>query len=66
MNQSHRGAWQLHGHSHGSLTPDAWSRRADVGVDCWSYMPVSFEELQKHMATKRFRPVDHHGRSEDD
>lgn len=60
-NQSHRGAWQLHGHSHGSLKADAHALRADVGVDCWSYLPVSFEEVRALMSTKDYRPIDHHG-----
>lgn len=42
-NQSHRGSWMLHGHSHGNLTSNR--RRYDVGVDCNSYHPISFEEL---------------------
>lgn len=61
-NSSHKGSWSLHGHSHGSLKPDAHACRADVGVDCWGYAPVSFEELQRHMSSKKFEPVDHHGR----
>jgi calcineurin-like phosphoesterase family protein len=60
-NQSHRGAWQLHGHSHGSLKPDAHALRADVGVDCWNYYPVSFDEIAKRMSKKDYQPVDHHG-----
>lgn len=60
-NQSHRGSWNLHGHSHGSLKPDQGALRADVGVDCWNYTPVSFEELAKVMSKKTFKPVDHHG-----
>ena len=59
-NQSHRGAWQLHGHSHGSLT-DHGGKQTDVGVDCWDYAPVSFDTLRKLMATREHEPVDHHG-----
>lgn len=65
-NQSHRGSWALHGHSHGSLKPDSHSLRVDVGVDCWNYMPVSFEEIAKVMVEKAFQPVDHHGRRDED
>ncbi len=61
-NQSHRGAWSLHGHSHGSLKDDPHSLRLDVGVDCWGYFPVSFEDLRKRMSKKEFEPIDHHGR----
>lgn len=60
-NQSHRGSWQLHGHSHGSLRESQTSLRCDVGVDCWNYSPVSYEELEKKMSKKKFAPVDHHG-----
>jgi calcineurin-like phosphoesterase family protein len=60
-NQSHRGAWQLHGHSHGSLKEEPYLLQADVGVDCWKHAPVSFEELAAKMAKKEYKPVDHHG-----
>ena len=58
---SHRGAWSLYGHSHGSLKDDPYSLSLDVGVDCWDYTPVSFETIRQRMAKKTFRPVDHHG-----
>lgn len=64
-NQSHRGAWQLHGHSHGSLAEDPRLLQADVGVDCWDQRPVSFEQVVAKMATKSYQPVDHHGRKDD-
>ncbi len=62
---SHRGAWDLHGHSHGSLKDDPGSLRVDVGVDCFNYAPVSFEEIQVLMKKKEFVPVDHHGRRDE-
>lgn len=61
-NQSHYGSWHCHAHCHGNLKDDAHKLRADVGVDCWSYAPVSYDEVKAHMATKTFKPVDHHGR----
>jgi calcineurin-like phosphoesterase family protein len=64
-NQSHRGAWQLHGHSHGSLKEDPHLLQADVGVDCWDQRPVSFEEIATKMAKKDYQPVDHHGRKDE-
>lgn len=64
-NQSHRGAWQLHGHSHGSLKEDPHLLQTDVGVDCWNQRPVSFEEITMKMAKKNYQPVDHHGRQEE-
>jgi calcineurin-like phosphoesterase family protein len=38
-----RGAWNLHGHSHGRLKP--LSRQADVGVDAWDFRPVTIAEV---------------------
>lgn len=64
FNQSHRGAWQLHGHSHGSLKDDPSTLQTDVGVDCWDYRPVSFDEIRQVMSRKQWRPVDHHGEDE--
>ena len=42
-NGMHRGAVNLHGHSHGRLKPLA--RQFDVGVDVQAYRPVSLGEL---------------------
>ena len=39
----HRGAINLHGHSHGRLKPVA--RQIDVGVDVWNFRPVPLDEL---------------------
>ena len=62
---SSRGAWMLHGHSHGSLKTDTKSRRLDVGVDCFGFTPVSFDEVAAIMAKRSFKPLDHHGREAD-
>lgn len=59
-NKSHFGAWQLYGHSHGSLRDDPNARQTDVGVDAWGYTPVSYAALKPLMAAKKFKPVDHH------
>lgn len=59
--RSHHGAWQLHGHSHGSLKDDPNALQIDVGVDCWNFAPVAFETLKIRMETKTWRPIDHHG-----
>jgi calcineurin-like phosphoesterase family protein len=37
-NGMHKGAWNLHGHSHGRLKP--LRRQVDVGVDVWDFRPV--------------------------
>lgn len=64
-NQSHRGAWQLFGHSHGSLKDDPNALSVDVGVDCWNYTPVSFDQLTERMKQKTFKPIDHHGKRDE-
>lgn len=70
--KSHHGAWNLHGHSHGSLP--AIGRQLDVGVDAtakrfqsesyfpngYDYRPVSYAEVKAHMAQCAFQAVDHH------
>jgi len=48
-NKSHHGSWMLHGHHHGGLVYPFPAKIADVGVDCWDYTPVSFEELKKKL-----------------
>ncbi len=52
-----RGALDLHGHSHGRLTP--LPRQVDVGVDLWEFRPVTLAEIRTHLQTrgKRRRPV---------
>lgn len=59
-NKAHYGSWQLHGHSHGSLPRDFTMRQLDVGVDCWNYAPISFEEVAEEMKKHKFTQVDHH------
>ncbi len=39
-----KGAWNLHGHSHGRLRP--LTRQADVGVDAWDFRPVTLDEIK--------------------
>ena len=75
-NKSHRGSWSLHGHCHGTLKnpkcpfclksqEGLLARRLDVGVDCWNFEPVSFDELAVVMEKVKFEPVDHHEEKED-
>ncbi len=47
-NGSHRGSWALHGHSHGKLAGSG--RSFDVGVDCWNYYPISYEQVRDTMS----------------
>ncbi len=49
-NGSHRGTYHLYGHSHGDLDDHGYS--TDVGVDRWSYGPVSLEEIEAYMEEK--------------
>ncbi len=57
---SHRGSWQLYGHSHGSLPLDYKTMAIDVGVDVWDYAPISFEQVEEALGLHEFTPVDHH------
>lgn len=59
-NKSHHGTWHLYGHSHGTLPDDPNSLSFDIGMDCWNYTPVSFEQVAARIAQKKFKPVDHH------
>lgn len=44
----HYGSWHLHGHCHGNLAEDKRQvPRFDVGVDCWDYAPVSYEQIKE-------------------
>lgn len=58
--RSHYGTWHLFAHSHGSLTDDPHALSIDVGVDCWNFKPVTFEQIRERMQKKTWRPVDHH------
>ncbi|WP_428484234.1 metallophosphoesterase family protein [Rhodopila sp.] len=39
-----KGALNLHGHSHGRLKP--LPRQTDVGVDAWSFRPITLDRLR--------------------
>ena len=57
-NAMYKGALNLHGHSHGALTP--LPRQFDVGVDVWGYAPVALADIRaaprKRQATAKVRP----------
>lgn len=59
-NRQHHGSWQLYGHSHGTLPDDPNLLSIDVGVDCHNYFPISFEDIQRIMKKKTWKPIDHH------
>jgi len=50
--RSFHGAWHLYGHSHGTLKDDPNALAFDVGVDCFNYYPISYEQVKKKMAEK--------------
>lgn len=58
--KKHYGAWNLHGHSHGSLPMLPGHKQLDVGVDVWNYRPVSYDTIKRIMADIEDKPVDHH------
>ena len=58
--QSHRGSWQLYGHSHHSLPDNPNSLSIDVGCNGWDYKPLEFEQIKKIMSKKIWKPIDHH------
>jgi len=58
-NQMHRGAWMLHGHSHGNLS-DVGGKIMDVGVDCNGYRPLSLQEIEAYMDARPIVTYDHH------
>lgn len=59
--RAHYGTMHLYGHSHGNLEDDPHALSMDVGVDTNGLYPYSYWEIMDHMATKEFKPVDHHG-----
>lgn len=47
------GSWMLHGHSHGTRNhQNAHVYRLDVGVDCWGFAPISYDQVRAAMAAK--------------
>ncbi|HEX6143492.1 MAG TPA: metallophosphoesterase family protein [Geminicoccaceae bacterium] len=50
-NRQARGAWNLHGHSHGRLAP--MTRQVDVGVDAFDFRPVTLAEITARRRGRR-------------
>lgn len=46
-NGFYRNAYHLYGHAHGSI--EDYKQSTDIGVDCWEYEPVSWEEVKKYI-----------------
>lgn len=53
---SNRGAFHLHGHSHGQL-PDNWGKSMDVGFPCTGYKPIHWDEIFEKLKDRE--PVFH-------
>jgi calcineurin-like phosphoesterase family protein len=47
----YKGAWNLHGHSHGALKP--LPRQADVGVDVWDFRPVNLAAIMARRSRRK-------------
>lgn len=47
-NKSHYGSWNLFGHHHGTLK-ETLQNQLDVGVDCWNFYPLEFEEVKMNI-----------------
>jgi calcineurin-like phosphoesterase family protein len=63
-NQMHRGAWMLHGHSHGNLT-DVGGKTLDVGVDLHGFAPITLYAISSYMETRSIISYDHHSIQDD-
>ena len=59
-NKAHYGSWNLFGHEHGNLKQYENNQQLDVGVDCWVYYPLSFEDIRDKLATLPIRTIKHH------
>jgi calcineurin-like phosphoesterase family protein len=57
-----KGVWHLHGHCHQGLDSSYYegSPKLDVGVDGWSYTPVSYETVKFVLEAIDFIAPDHH------
>jgi calcineurin-like phosphoesterase family protein len=57
-NRHHHGSYHCYGHSHGNYKDASGRKRIDVGVDCWNFYPVSFEQLKEEMDKKIINKID--------
>jgi calcineurin-like phosphoesterase family protein len=44
-NGMYKGAYNIHGHSHGKLSK--MTRQIDVGVDVWDFRPITLDHLRR-------------------
>jgi calcineurin-like phosphoesterase family protein len=47
----YKGAYNLHGHSHGQLA--AMTRQVDVGVDVWDFRPIGLDAIRGRRMRRR-------------
>jgi len=50
-NGMYKGAYNLHGHSHGQLA--GLTRQLDVGVDVWDYRPITLDAIRTRRRKRR-------------
>ena len=50
-NGMYRGAYDLHGHSHGQLR--GMTRQVDVGVDVWDFRPIGLGAIRRSWRARR-------------
>lgn len=67
-NRAHRGAWHLHGHSHGSLRAPV-TTRLDVGIDSahtlfGALRPFSWFDVREILSKRVYGVLDHHGKGD--
>jgi calcineurin-like phosphoesterase family protein len=51
--RSHKGSWHLYGHSHGDLPEIIGVNAFDIGMDCWNFTPLSFDQVHDRMLEKQ-------------
>lgn len=49
------GAWHLFGHSHSNFKEVEGELAINVGVDCWNFYPVSYEQITRKMQEKKLK-----------
>jgi calcineurin-like phosphoesterase family protein len=57
---SHRGTWNIHGHSHGNLDNVPWGKSIDVSANNIDYRPIEFYEIKNRLDKIQPKIVDHH------
>lgn len=57
-NKSHRDAFHIYGHEHGSYNPPIECRMMDVGAPCINYTPIRLDEVIQRLS--KFPSTPHH------